>query len=233
MTGSAPAKGIWALVPAKSFHRAKARLAPVLGQDARAELAQAMLDDVLSVLKHADGLAGVLVVTGDAHVAAVAAGHGADTLADPAEQGTNAAVKRGLDHLKSLDAAHCVVVQGDIPFLSPHEFSAVLSALQRYQLVLAPAKRDGGTNILALGRPDLIVPAFGPDSFVRHLRAAASVGILPKILDLRGAGHDIDVPSDLENCPEIGTGPRTSALLGYGARPLPAFGRLFEEVLLP
>lgn len=230
MTGRLADAGVWAVVPSKGFRRAKTRLAPLLDQDERADLACAMLGDVLDVLKRAPGVAGVLVVAGDMDVAAVAERNGAVTLADPVEAGTNAAVKRGLQHLTDIGAGRCVVVQADIPFLSGQEFASVLSALERNPLVIAPAKRDGGTNILALARPDLIVPAFGPDSFARHLRAASSLGIEAAVLTLRGAGHDIDVPSDLDDCPESGTGPRTRALLMRRSHTVPAVARSFEEI---
>jgi 2-phospho-L-lactate guanylyltransferase (CobY/MobA/RfbA family) len=80
--------------------------------------------------------------------------------------------------------------------------------------VLVPARRDGGTNILALSRPDLIAPQFGPASFARHLCAAKDLGIEATILELAGAGHDIDVPADLEFAAPSGAGAQTRAALG-------------------
>jgi len=214
--------GAWAVVPAKGFSRAKTRLSPLLEPRGRAELARAMLSDVLGVLAHAQGLAGILVVSGDAEVARMAADYGVATLMEPMEAGTNAAVQRGLDHLKEVGAERCIVVQADIPFLAGHEFASILAALERAPLAIAPAKRDGGTNMLALAAPDLIAPAFGEDSFKRHFEAAAQLGLAVDALDLRGAGHDIDVPTDLSFDPEPGTGTHTQAVL---SRLLPALDK--------
>lgn len=215
-------KGPWAIVPAKGFARAKTRLAPLLQPHERAELASAMLRDVLGVLAHSPVLGGILLVSGDADVARMAADYGVATLMEPMEAGTNAAVQRGLDHLKMVGAERCVVVQADIPFLASHELAAVLGALERNSLALVPASRDGGTNMLALARPDLIAPNFGHDSFARHLRAAAALGITAEVLQLTGASHDIDVPTDLSFDPQNGTGRHTQALLQRlpHARPL-------------
>jgi 2-phospho-L-lactate guanylyltransferase len=213
MTSHRSADDIWAVVPAKGFAQAKNRLSPHLDAGQRALLARAMLRDVLGVVARTESFAGSLLVSGDADVARMGAEYGVATLLDPAEGGTNAAVQCGLDHLRSIGAARCVVIQGDLPFLSDVELSKVLAALARHDMVLVPARRDGGTNILALRRSDLIAPQFGEDSFARHCRAASDLGIEPEVLKLRGGGHDIDIPEDLDFVAGAGTGVHTQALL--------------------
>src|SRR5215203_5013516 len=103
MRNGAAVTNVWAVVPVKGFARAKARLSPVLTRQERADLARAMLGDVLEVLSKAPGLAGVLVVSGDAEVARQAVEFGAVVLDEPVEAGTNAAVQRGLDHVRRMD----------------------------------------------------------------------------------------------------------------------------------
>jgi 2-phospho-L-lactate guanylyltransferase len=204
---------MWALIPAKRFSRAKSRLSPLLDHEERTLLAQAMLRDVLGIVSRSRCFAGVLLVSGDVEVARMGADYGVATLMDPTEAGTNAAVQYGLDHLGSVGAGSCVVVQGDLPFLSRAELAAVVLTLQRCDMVVVPATRDGGTNILGLARPDLISPQFGSDSHARHLRTAADLGIVAEVLHLHGAGHDIDIAVDLEFDAEPGTGAHTLALL--------------------
>jgi 2-phospho-L-lactate guanylyltransferase len=213
MTGHHRTGGIWALVPVKGFSRAKTRLAAVLGHAERAMLASAMLADVLEALARTEGLAGVLVVTGDTEAAAIAESFGAEVLADPVESGTNAAVLRGLHALGARRASSAVVVPGDLPFVTPAELNRVLAALNRAPVVLVPAARDGGTNVLALSPPDIITPAFGRDSFACHLAAATAVRIEPVVLTLDGAGHDIDVAADLVLDAGYSGGRRTRACL--------------------
>src|SRR5579871_6872770 len=67
---------VWALVPAKSFARAKSRLSPILDAQARRDLARSMLEHVLSVLAECPEIAGVMVVTDGDEVADLARARG-------------------------------------------------------------------------------------------------------------------------------------------------------------
>ena len=202
------------MVPVKRFERAKQRLSRVLDSAGRAALAAAMLGDVLEQLSGTAGLAGVLVVTSDTEATASAGGFGAVVITDPADSGVNDAVARGITKLSSLGASAAIIAPGDIPFVTSAELGIVLAALDQTAVVLTPASRDGGTNILGLSPPDVIAPAFGPDSFARH-RALAR-GLRPAVIPLEGASHDIDEPADLAFGPvakKPGSGMRTLACL--------------------
>jgi 2-phospho-L-lactate guanylyltransferase len=187
------------VVPAKRFDQAKQRLSGVRDGAARAALAAAMLGDVLEQLSGAAGLAGVLVVTSDTEATAIAGSFGAAVLADPADSGVNDAVAYGVSKLGLLGASAAIIAPSDIPFVTSEEISSVLAALEQTAVVLAPATRDGGTNILGLSPPDVIAPAFGPDSFARHCELARD--LRPAVIPLEGAGHDIDEPADLALSP--------------------------------
>ena len=65
-----PAEMIAALVPAKALDQAKGRLAAVLSEDERRELALAMLEDVLRALQAVSRLDLIAVVSPDAEVLA-------------------------------------------------------------------------------------------------------------------------------------------------------------------
>jgi 2-phospho-L-lactate/phosphoenolpyruvate guanylyltransferase len=135
-------------------------------------------------------------------------------IADPAESGFNSAVAHGVRELGSLGALSAIIAPSDIPFVTRAELRSVLGALKRSSVVLTPATRDGGTNILGLSPPDVMAPAFGPDSFARHCLLARD--LRPEIIPLEGAGRDIDVPADLDLGPlfeNIRRGARTIACL--------------------
>ncbi|MGB3387345.1 MAG: 2-phospho-L-lactate guanylyltransferase [Pseudaminobacter sp.] len=234
MTNSRKRGGIWALVPVKRLDRAKSRLAPVLDADERKTLATAMLCDVLGTVSHVDGLSGILVVTGDGQAASIAAGFGATVVSDPVEGGLNAAVRHGMRWLDAEHEAGAIVVPGDVPFVTSAELGAVLGAMRSSQIVIAPARRDGGTNILAMKPPSLLAPSFGPDSFARHVAGARALGIEPRTLMLEGAGHDIDVASDLAFYEGEGLANRTRACIGrFAGMGFPVPAGSFKEVLLP
>lgn len=189
--------GIWAVIPVKRLDRSKMRLSDMLDPSERRELAWAMFRDVLDTLVGVRGLGGILVVTNDPQAGAHARARGAATLPDPYEAGTNEAVRSGMAWLIQRGAAGAIVVPGDIPFASQDEFTAVLGELRRHSVVLVPAARDGGTNVLAMAPPQAIAVAYGEGSFARHLSAARAAGFEPRVLQLEGAGRDIDVSSDL------------------------------------
>jgi 2-phospho-L-lactate guanylyltransferase len=225
---------VWAVVPVKRLDRAKSRLADILDPADRKQLARAMLTDVLGTLVRVEGLSGILVVTTDVEVAALATEFDATVLADPPVTGFNEAVLHGMRWLDDRYHAGAVVVPGDIPFLTVAEMDAVLDATVTSPVVIVPATRDGGTNLLAIAPPLLMPPAFGPDSFARHVAAAHALGITPRTLRLDGAGHDIDVAADLFIEAGASAAPCTRAVMRQ-LRDAPVFAVAgsFKEAVLP
>jgi 2-phospho-L-lactate guanylyltransferase len=188
---------VWAIVPAKRFNQAKARLAPVLSRPERAQLARAMLDDVMTVLGSVKQFAGILVVSGDPLVAEAVRPFGARLVYDILETGVNDAVRQGLGALTTDREAGAVIIPGDVPFVTSAEIQTILRAMTEQAIVLTPALRDSGTNCLAMTDPSAIEPCFGEDSFVAHQAAARRAGIACGVCRLDGLGHDIDCPDDL------------------------------------
>lgn len=189
--------GAWAIVPAKRFERAKARLAPILSEDERAELARLMFQEVMATLTGTPGFGGIMVVTGDPLASEIARTHGAETIDEKIEGGTNLAVKFALQKLVSRNASGVVVIPSDVPQAKAADLGIVLSALRPRTVLLVPDASEIGTNLLAAAPADLIEPCFGPDSFPLHRQAARQAGVGPQILDLESLRIDIDQPKDL------------------------------------
>ena len=186
---------IWAIVPVKRLGLAKARLAPVLSRSERAELARTMLHDVLTTLCGTQQLAGIVVVSGDPTVAKLATLFDARIVNDVIESGVNVAVQQGL---RTLDpSCRALIVPADVPFATSADVQAVIRELDHNPVVLVPALSDGGTNTLAMRRPDLIAPRFGDDSFARHQALARDAGLGCGVVRGEGLGRDIDSPGDL------------------------------------
>jgi 2-phospho-L-lactate guanylyltransferase len=190
-------KRIWAVVPVKSFARAKARLAPLLHGDQRQELAGAMLEDVLAALRQVDELSGILLVSGDASARDIAAAHGAKSIDDAIEEGPNAAIRLALPVLRAAQANAMVVIPCDIPGIQAADLSRILRVLREASVVLVRATRDGGTNLLGCSPSDAIEPRFGANSFARHVQAAKSAGLEPHIFAAQSLIYDIDRPEDV------------------------------------
>lgn len=214
----------WAVVPVKRLDRAKSRLAPVLGPADRIRLARAMCLDVLGTLAAEPRLGGILVVSSDPEVAAMADSLGAGVCEDGPVEGTDAAIRTGLSALDRRTADPCLVVPADIPFLTAEELTRMIDGLGSAPIVICPALGDGGTNLMALAQTSLIPTAFGCDSFARHLAAARARDLTCRIERLAGAGRDIDRPQDLAQAAplhrRLGSGGRTIACLhDIGAMP--------------
>jgi 2-phospho-L-lactate guanylyltransferase len=189
-------RGVWAIVPVKSFARAKQRLASVLSADERARLAEGMLCDVLEQLTAVPQLAGITVVTADPSAARIAGSFGTRHICDLSESGVNQAVALGFEAVRSAECP-VAVIAADVPFATSAEIADALSRLERHPVVLVPAAADGGTNLLALRRAGLIEPSFGEGSFARHRQQARALNLTCGIFRARGLGHDIDRADDL------------------------------------
>jgi 2-phospho-L-lactate guanylyltransferase len=106
-----------------------------------------------------------------------------------------------------------LVLPADVPFATAADVRAVLGELGSYPIVLTPASCDGGTNALAMRRPDLIKPGFGENSFAEHQKRARAAGIACGVVRTEGIGHDIDGSDDLLNRAGLRKSSLTSALL--------------------
>src|SRR5690242_3605211 len=108
-------RGVWAIVPVKRFSAAKQRLRSVLSEDERARLAEAMLCDVLVALRPLPQIGGIVVVTTDPVASEVGRSFGARIIADRLEAGVNAAVKQGVQAVRTHDAP-VAILAADVPF---------------------------------------------------------------------------------------------------------------------
>jgi 2-phospho-L-lactate guanylyltransferase len=186
----------WALVPVKAFADAKRRLAGILSDEERAELARVMFLDLVDTIAAA-GLPGFTVVASDSEVARLVAAAGGDICVEPATGGLNDAVLAGLGHCRHRASA-CIVVPTDIPYLEPATMAfATQNVLEGFGCA-AEASRDGGTNLLAFPSHIRLVPRFGPDSFRSHLSEMRSAGLATRILSTPDMGFDLDTPGDLD-----------------------------------
>jgi 2-phospho-L-lactate guanylyltransferase len=204
---------LFAVLPVKSLRAAKTRMASLLSQREREQLARAMFRDVLAAALQARSLAGVMVVTADEEVAAIAAGAGARVLRETREAGTDAAVRTAARVLCAESAAGMMVLPCDVPHVTGALVDELASACARPGSVVLVPSRDGGTNLLASTPLDLIETSFGPDSFARHCAAAARAGVAPQITTAGGLDLDLDGPEDLGSFLALGSATRSHRLL--------------------
>jgi 2-phospho-L-lactate guanylyltransferase len=182
-----------AVLPVKSYARAKQRLGDAIGD--RQELAAAMVADVLDALAAVPEIDHVVVVTAEPLAARAAEDAGATVVDDPDEAGQSAAAARGIDAALVRGAERVLLVPGDCPTLDPREVATLLE--RRGGVVIVPDRHGSGTNALLLEPPQVMPPSFGAGSFARHAALAWAAGADVKVAELPSLGLDVDTPADL------------------------------------
>jgi 2-phospho-L-lactate guanylyltransferase len=207
-----------AVLPVKTFSRAKQRLSEAVGERHRRDLAAAMVLDVLDALAAVDGLEAVVVVTAEPLAVKAADAAGAVVVHDPEEAGQSAAAQLGIAAARELGAERVLAVPGDCPVLDAGEVAGLLARERGPGVVIVPDRHGSGTNALLLAPPDAIAPSFGVGSFARHAARAQAAGATIRIARLASLELDIDTPEDLaalhDGLPASAGAQRTRAVLG-------------------
>jgi len=186
------------LVPIKETSLAKQRLASVLDQPSRTQLAHAMLHDVLGALQDWKNRPGVGVVTSDSYAISVAEKYGFDVITDSENRGETGAIEMATRVCVERGEESTLVIPADIPLVKAWELDEILKCAPREGTVLVPAGDGRGTNA-AFRRPANLFPLrFGNDSFKPHRAAAKAMGKPCIVLPLPGIAVDVDHPSDLQ-----------------------------------
>jgi len=194
---------IWAIVPVKPLRRAKSRLARALKAEQRAALARSLFARTLDVLSSVERIAGVVVVTSDLTVQDIARAKHAVPLAET-DAGLNAAIAQACEWIGNRQATAALIIPTDLPLLAASDLEALIDlAYEPACIVIAPDRRDEGTNALLLRPAQVMQPAFGVSSFETHCARAAQHGIPRRIYRSATIGLDLDAPADLERCNEL------------------------------
>lgn len=185
------------LIPVKDLRNAKQRLAGVLDQSARTQLAQAMIHDVLATLAGWNNRPEAAVVTCDSFTVELAAQYRFQVIADTENRSETDAIKHATAFCESQGIQSTLVIPGDIPLIQASELEQIIEAAPAKGSVLVPAADGRGTNAV-LRTPAALFPLhFGNDSFKPHLTAARATGLPCITLTLPGIALDIDNPDDL------------------------------------
>jgi 2-phospho-L-lactate guanylyltransferase len=189
-----------AILPVKSFTRAKQRLGETLADPLRPMLAEAMVADVLAALSRTPAITHTIVVTREPSVIGALEGNvGTTVISDEGETGQSAAAALGIAHALREGFDRVLCVPGDCPALDPVELDELLATASPDgpAVVVLPDRHDTGTNGLLLSPPDAIEPSFGPDSCERHLSLAREAGVDGRAHKLSSLLLDIDTGADL------------------------------------
>jgi 2-phospho-L-lactate/phosphoenolpyruvate guanylyltransferase len=199
------------LIPVKNLASAKQRLAGVLEQRTRTELAHAMLQDVAEAISTVAGDK-TAIVTSDNFAIEVGRSYGFEVIPDNVNSSETDAIEMATRWCEARTLESTLVVPADIPLVESADIEAVLENAPAAGAVLVPSGDGRGTNAV-LRRPAASFPLrFGSDSFVPHLAAARRTGNPCVVLDLPRIALDIDTPQDLAELASL-PGDRRAQLL--------------------
>ncbi len=186
------------LIPVKNLSSAKQRLAEILDQPARTELAQAMLHDVVTALAAWPRRPACALVTSDPFALELARQYDLEIIPDPANPGETGAIEMATAQCVSRGIDNTLVIPADIPLIQASDLEQILTRAPAEGSVLVPAGDGRGTNA-AFRRPaDLFPLRFGNDSFKPHLAAAKATGKPCIVLEFPSIAVDVDNPEDLQ-----------------------------------
>jgi 2-phospho-L-lactate guanylyltransferase len=203
---------VWAIVPVKPLAFAKSRLAPLLTPEQRQVLSRELLRHILQVLSRVEGLDGVLVVSNDAEVLALAETEGAVGLPERRPDfrslrdfgsfehraSLNRALAQATEWVKGHGGGAVLILPVDLPLLQPADVREILQAGRVGPVVvIVPCRRGEGTNALLVRPPGLIEYRFGPGSFAQHGRQAVRKGAALRVYRSSHLELDLDLPEDV------------------------------------
>ena len=190
---------LWAVIPIKPLDQAKSRLAGALAPEERASLVLRLLERTLGVLRQVPAIGEIVVVTGDAAVAAWASRVGTRVLSDPRESELNRELASAARLAQANGADAVLVLHADLPRVTAADVEVMAASAGAAPIVVvAPDRHRRGTNALLCAPPGLIEYRFGPDSFAQHCAQAQAVGASLEIRTTPGLAQDLDLPEDLE-----------------------------------
>ncbi len=191
---------LWAIVPVKPLRRGKSRLAGTLSEDERTHLNQLLLEHTLKTLTDLKEIEQILVVSRDPAALSLAREHGARTVREAAgPPQLNTALARATVVAQVYATRGVLVLPADLPLMTRDDILALLErASEPPVVVIAPDRREEGTNALLICPAGLIEYDFGPGSYQRHCERAREKGARLEVVSLPSLALDLDLPEDLE-----------------------------------
>lgn len=187
---------MWLLIPAKSATLAKSRLAPVLGEQARALLARLLLARLLTVATRCEAVTQALVISGDVGLRTLAHLFGYPSLPDPLPA-LNPALEAGRAYALAQGCESLLVLPTDLPYLTVESLARLIAQAPAGPGVLIARDAQGsGTNALLLRPADAIPFSFGVGSAQQHLALARRAGLPVLEYHDPGLAYDLDSPED-------------------------------------
>jgi 2-phospho-L-lactate/phosphoenolpyruvate guanylyltransferase len=189
---------IWAIVPVKPLRRGKSRLGCMLSEDQRTRLNRHLLEHTLSTLNEVAEIDHTLVVSRDPAALALTREMGCLTVLEDGAPQFNTAIQRATAVARAHGAHAVLIMPADLPLIDPPDVRKVIErGKEPPVIVIAPDRRQDGTNGLFINPAGLINYGYGVGSFNRHCEWAKSAGAKVNVITTPSLELDLDLPEDL------------------------------------
>ena len=142
---------MWAIVPIKTFDRAKQRLSNVLSEEERRGLMLAMARDVITSLSSCKELSGILIVSRAREADSLAAAFATERFSESPTASLAEALTQATLHLvANFNAEGVAVVPADVPGIEAEEIDRLIRS--NPGITIMPDFDNIGTNGLTNGK---------------------------------------------------------------------------------
>jgi 2-phospho-L-lactate guanylyltransferase len=195
---------LWVIVPVKSIHNGKSRLAGVLSSGDRERLNIAMLTNILHTLKDMEEITGALIISHDESIQELAETFGFDFLLEQKPYSLNRAIKKACGKCGEMGASAVLILPADLPLINKKSLQSILDKnADPPVVVITPDRRKEGTNSLLINPVNGFNFQFGENSFFLHQNTASMMEYRVEIVDDPGMELDLDIPEDWELYQEL------------------------------
>ena len=202
------------LIPVKDLSHAKQRLASLMTQEERTQLAWAMLEGTFAAAARVRNADRIAVVTLYQPAIALAESYGMEVIIEAEQISESMSVDFGSREVQKCGATSVLRLPIDLPLITTEDIEAILAHnLPSPSTVIVPSRDYNGTNAILRRPADLFPSHFGPGSLVKHLDEAKRAQATCKVVHLPRIALDIDDPDDVVVLMEQGGGSPTYELL--------------------
>ena len=188
----------WAIIPVKPLRLGKSRLAGSISDNERIDLNKKLLSNTINTLSEISDIEQILVISRDTDVISIARDLGAKTVQENGSPQLNSALTRATIFAQLHSIKGVLILPADLPLISSEDIAVLLDkACDPPVVVIAPDRREEGTNALLISPAGIIDYDFGIDSFKKHCDLTIAAGARLEIVNLPSLAFDLDIPEDL------------------------------------
>ena len=186
-----------AIIPVKTFSRAKTRLGLSLSQTER--ICEVMLEEILHTLAISPLIEKIIVVTKDEKVKGIGKKFNAVLINEGEESGVNNAVALADKYVLENNFDASIVFPQDIPFIKTQDIEFLLKFQGTKNFVIVvPSRRFDGTNALMRRPVNLMKTHYDEDSYKIHLSTAKENTREVSLVFIKRIMSDVDNYEDLK-----------------------------------